>query len=120
MGKLGVGRLAVGSRLCMYLNLCTSVVLCINPFIQHRYAADPAAHIWDAEDRMYVYASWDNPEAVSHDSMDRYHVYSSVDLVAWVDHGYVALLSGRPQKHMPQDGAALGQRQLGGGQNVGT
>lgn len=73
----------------LLLFACVLYVECANPFITHRYAADPAGHVWDSEDRLYVYASHDQPNAENHNSMDQYYVYSTDNLVDWTDHGYV-------------------------------
>lgn len=65
-------------------------VLAKNPVITYRYSADPAAHVWPTDpERVYIYASHDQDDAVNHGSMDQYYVYSSTDMVNWEDHGMV-------------------------------
>ncbi|NBU22836.1 MAG: hypothetical protein EBS38_02840 [Actinobacteria bacterium] len=58
-----------------------------NPAIDHIFAADPSAHVF--EDRLYVYVSYDQPDTNTHDSMVSYHCLSTEDLVNWVDHGEI-------------------------------
>jgi hypothetical protein len=60
-----------------------------NPLIAHVYAADPSAHVWPGDDRLWLYTSHDQPGANSHDSMSDYHVFSTRDGVNWVDYGVV-------------------------------
>jgi hypothetical protein len=61
----------------------------MNPIIPTVYAADPAARVWSGDDRIWVYASHDEPDANSHDSMQSYHAFCSSDLVHWTDHGII-------------------------------
>lgn len=59
----------------------------VNPLVRHIRSADPDAVVWN--DRVYVFASQDRPDATSYATMDGYHVFSSDDLVNWVDHGEI-------------------------------
>lgn len=61
-----------------------------NPAVTTIFAADPAAHVFG--DRLYVYASYDQPFTNTHDSMVSYHCLSTDDLVNWVDHGQILAL----------------------------
>lgn len=61
----------------------------MNPLIPHVFAADPAARVWNGDDRLWIYASHDEPLTNTHDSMRSYHAFSSRDLVHWTDHGVV-------------------------------
>jgi hypothetical protein len=60
-----------------------------NPLIPHVYAADPSAHVWPGDDRLWLYTSDDRPETDTHDTMASYHVFSTTNLVDWMDHGMV-------------------------------
>lgn len=60
-----------------------------NPLIWHVYAADPSAHVWPGDDRLWLYTSHDQPGANTHDSMANYRVFSTRDGVNWVDFGVV-------------------------------
>lgn len=60
-----------------------------NPLIPTVYSADPSAHVWPGDDRLWIYASHDQPGTNTHDTMISYHVFSSRDLVNWTDHGVV-------------------------------
>lgn len=57
-----------------------------NPFINHRYAADPSARVFG--DTLWVYPSHDKDDAPNFD-MEDYHVYSTTDMQQWQDHGPV-------------------------------
>jgi Glycosyl hydrolases family 43/Carbohydrate binding module (family 35) len=61
----------------------------MNPLIPTVYSADPSAHIWPGDDRLWIYASHDCPDTNTHDTMCSYHVFSSMDLVNWTDYGIV-------------------------------
>jgi hypothetical protein len=60
-----------------------------NPLIPTVYSADPSAHVWPGDDRLWLYASHDQPGTNTHDTMLSYHVFSSADLVNWTDYGVV-------------------------------
>ncbi len=60
-----------------------------NPLIPTVYSADPSAHVWPGDDRLWIYASNDEPGTNTHDTMASYHVFSSSDLVHWTDYGVV-------------------------------
>ena len=59
----------------------------MNPIISHLHSADPAAHVWPGDDRLWIYGSHDQPGTNTHDTMECYHVFSSSDLVHWTDYG---------------------------------
>jgi len=59
----------------------------MNPIIPTVFSADPSAHVWPGDDRIWVYASHDQPGTNTHDSMVSYHVFSSTDMVHWMDYG---------------------------------
>ena len=61
----------------------------MNPLIPTVYSADPSAHVWPGDDRLWIYASNDTPGTNTHDTMVSYHVFSSTDLVNWIDYGPV-------------------------------
>jgi hypothetical protein len=63
-----------------------------NPLITHMYTADPAVHVWPNSDRLWLYATHDEPDAKDHATVD-YHVFSTDDLITWVDHGRVLHLN---------------------------
>lgn len=67
-----------------------------NPLIPTVYAADPSAHVWPGDDRLWVYASNDTPGTNSHDTMVSYHVFSTRDLINWTDYGVVLHLKDVP------------------------
>lgn len=67
-----------------------------NPLLPHVYAADPSAHVWPGDDRIWLYTSHDEPDTNSHSTMSSYHVFSSRDLVSWTDHGRVFHLDNAP------------------------
>ena len=60
-----------------------------NPLISTVLSADPSGHVWPGDDRMWIYASHDQPGTNTHDTMTSYHVFSSADLVNWTDYGVV-------------------------------
>jgi len=60
-----------------------------NPLVTHVHSADPSAHVWPGDDRVWIYASHDEPGTNTHHTMASYHVFSSTDLVNWVDYGRV-------------------------------
>lgn len=60
-----------------------------NPLIPTVYSADPSAHIWPGDGRLWIHASHDQPGTNTHDTMVSYHVFSSSDLVNWTDYGVV-------------------------------
>ncbi len=59
----------------------------MNPIISTVFSADPAAHVWPNDDRLFIYGSHDEPGTNTHDTMVSYHVFSTTDLVNWTDHG---------------------------------
>ena len=61
----------------------------MNPIIPTVFAADPAAHVWPGDERLWLYTSHDQPGTNTHDSMVSYHVFSTSDLVHWTDYGPV-------------------------------
>lgn len=61
----------------------------MNPLIPTVHSADPSAHVWPGDERLWVYASHDQPGTNTHDSMVSYHVFASSDLVNWTDYGVV-------------------------------
>ena len=67
-----------------------------NPLIPTVYSADPSAHVWPGDDRLWIYASHDQPGTNTHDTMISYHVFSSRDLVNWTDYGVVLHLQNVP------------------------
>lgn len=60
-----------------------------NPVFTHLYTADPSAHVWEGDDRLWLYTSHDVPGTNSHYTMSDYHVFSTTDLVHWTDYGRV-------------------------------
>ncbi len=61
----------------------------MNPLIPTVFSADPSAHVWPGDDRIWLYASHDEPGTNTHDTMQSYHVFSSDDMTNWTDHGRV-------------------------------
>lgn len=61
----------------------------MNPLIPTVFSADPSAHVWPGDDRVWIYASHDQPGTNSHHTMISYHVFSSSDMVNWTDYGVV-------------------------------
>jgi arabinoxylan arabinofuranohydrolase len=74
--------------LCLIGIFAVSPVLAQNPILTHKYTADPNAFIWN--DRIYVYASFDNnnPAAGGY-NITAYTLMSSDDMANWTDHGEV-------------------------------
>lgn len=68
----------------------------MNPLIPTVFSADPSAHVWPGDDRIWIYASHDQPGTNNHDTMISYHVFSSEDLVNWTDYGPVLHLKDVP------------------------
>lgn len=60
-----------------------------NPIITNIFAADPSAHVWEENGRIYIYASHDMMPAKGCGNMDKYHVYSSDNMVTWKDEGEI-------------------------------
>lgn len=58
-----------------------------NPLIPTVYSADPSAHVWPGDERIWLYCSTDEPGTNTNDTMVCYHVYSSTNLVDWTDYG---------------------------------
>lgn len=50
----------------------------------HYFTADPSPHIWDNEDTLYMYCTYDVPG--NSDEVE-WHVFSTTNLVEWTDHG---------------------------------
>ena len=67
-----------------------------NPLFTHVFAADPSAHVWPGDDRLWLYTSNDVPGTNTHATMDGYHVFSTRDLLNWTDHGRVLHLDQVP------------------------
>jgi hypothetical protein len=65
-----------------------------NPAVDHIFAADPSAHVFD--DRLYVYVTYDEPGTNSYDSMKSYHCLSTDDFANWTDHGRILTLDSVP------------------------
>jgi len=61
----------------------------MNPIIPTVFSADPAAHVWPDDERLWIYASHDEPGTNTHDTMVSYHVFSSSNLTDWTDYGVV-------------------------------
>ncbi len=78
------------------LFLLPTLVRAGNPLIPTVYSADPSGHVWPGDDRMWIYASNDQPGTNTHDTMASYHVFSSSDLVHWTDYGRVLHLKDVP------------------------
>lgn len=68
---------------------CVEAVYGQNPVFTHLYTADPSAHVWKGDNRLWLYTSHDEPGTNSHYTMSDYHVFSTTDLVNWVDYGRV-------------------------------
>lgn len=60
-----------------------------NPIITNIFTADPSAHVWEENGRIYIYASHDMMPAKGCGNMDKYHVYSSDAMVTWKDEGEI-------------------------------
>ncbi len=60
------------------------------PLLDHVYAADPSAHVWeDDPNTLWLYTSHDEPGTNTHKTMFSYHAFSTTNLVDWVDHGRI-------------------------------
>ena len=60
------------------------------PLLDHVYAADPSAHVWESDpNTLWLYTSHDTPGTNTHKTMFSYHAFSTTDLVNWVDHGRI-------------------------------
>lgn len=79
----------IGLFILVFLSLVPAISRAGNPLIPYVYAADPSAHVWPGDDRLWLYTSHDQPGANSHDSMQSYHVFSTTNLVDWTDYGRV-------------------------------
>ncbi len=79
--------------LCLVGILTTVSVQTTNaqvPLIPHLYAADPSAHVWEADpETLWIYTSHDTPGTNTHKTMFSYHAFSTKDLVNWTDHGRI-------------------------------
>ena len=60
-----------------------------NPIITNLFTADPSAHVWEANGKLYIYASHDIFPSRGCDLMDRYHVFSTTNMVTWKDEGEI-------------------------------
>lgn len=60
-----------------------------NPIITSMFTADPSAHVWEKDGRIYIYASHDIFPSRGCDLMDKYHVFSSDNMVTWRDEGEI-------------------------------
>ena len=60
-----------------------------NPIITNMFTADPSAHVWEKDGRIYIYASHDIFPSRGCDLMDKYHVFSSDNMVTWRDEGEI-------------------------------
>ncbi len=65
---------------------CLGVVFGQNPFITHKFTADPSARVFN--DRLYVYSSHDKDNATYFDMLD-WACFSTTNMVDWEDHGVV-------------------------------
>jgi len=65
-----------------------STAFSANPILRQKYTADPNPFVWN--DRLYVYASYDNnnPSSSGYDIMF-YTLMSTDDMANWTDHGEV-------------------------------
>lgn len=78
----------------VFVNVTLMFLLCVtaiaqNPVFTHLYTADPSAHVWPGDNRLWLYTSHDQPGTNSHYTMSDYHVFSTTDLVNWTDYGRV-------------------------------
>ncbi|MBN2814399.1 MAG: family 43 glycosylhydrolase [Bacteroidales bacterium] len=77
-------------QLLFYILLIVQVCPAQKPLMDHIYAADPSAHVWeDDENTLWLYTSHDVPGTNHHATMFDYHVFSTTDLVNWTDYGRV-------------------------------
>jgi hypothetical protein len=74
---------------CLLAGLAATRLQAGNPLIPTVYSADPSAHVWPGDDRLWLYCSHDQPGTNTNDTMVSYHVFSSSDLVDWTDYGVV-------------------------------
>jgi arabinoxylan arabinofuranohydrolase len=98
-----------------------------NPLLRQKYTADPNPFVWN--DRLYVYASYDNnnPSSSGYD-IKYYTLMSSDDMANWTDHGEVFSVgrdgpSGYNQAYAP--GAAVKDNKVylyipNGGSGIGV
>jgi arabinoxylan arabinofuranohydrolase len=98
-----------------------------NPILRQKYTADPNPFVWN--DRLYVYASYDNnnPSSSGYD-IKFYTLMSSDDMANWTDHGEVFSVgrdgpSGYNQAYAP--GAAVKDNRVylyipNGGSGIGV
>ena len=57
-----------------------------NPIVNHRYTADPSAHVFN--DTLWVYPSHDKDDALGF-TMEDYHAYYTTDMEHWTDAGVI-------------------------------
>ncbi|WP_139062180.1 family 43 glycosylhydrolase [Ochrovirga pacifica] len=75
------------SKLLMLLTfIVVTGIQAQNPFITHKYIADPSARVFN--DTLYVYASHDEDNATYFDMLD-WACFSTTNMVDWRDHGAV-------------------------------
>ncbi len=86
-------RLASTTLLAAFALLAAPAARAGNPLLPHVFAADPSAHVWPGDDRLWLYTSHDTPGTNGHSTMVSYHVFSTKDCVNWTDHGRVFDLS---------------------------
>lgn len=75
--------------LALLAALAPAALLAGNPLINTVQSANPSAHVWPGDERLWIYASHDQPGTNTHDTMIGYHVFSSTNLVEWTDYGVV-------------------------------
>ncbi|MGY6650241.1 family 43 glycosylhydrolase [Wenyingzhuangia sp. IMCC45574] len=66
--------------------LFTSVLLAQNPFVTHKFTADPSARVFN--DTLYVYSSHDEDDATYFDMLD-WACFSTTNMKDWKDHGAI-------------------------------
>lgn len=64
----------------------TAISYSQNPFIKHKFTADPSARVFDG--RLYVYTSHDRDDAKYFDMLD-WACFSTTNMVDWTDHGAI-------------------------------
>ncbi|NIJ44819.1 beta-xylosidase [Wenyingzhuangia heitensis] len=64
----------------------TSISYSQNPFIKHKYTADPSARVFNG--RLYVYTSHDRDDATYFDMLD-WACFSTDNMKDWKDHGAI-------------------------------
>ncbi|MGD0767441.1 MAG: family 43 glycosylhydrolase [Tepidisphaeraceae bacterium] len=81
------------TRICALipLLLCTVMARAGNPVVKDIFTADPCARVFG--DRLYVYASHDQPDANYWDMVD-WRLLSTTDMATWKDHGSIFSLKG--------------------------